>query len=189
MTAAERDPDLPLACQMMVATLAPVSSAANAARHMHMVRCIRLLCDAMDGVRGLDASDERELAEPTDDAVCDAVRRIAGTIVHSLRHRTPLPPLERSFHVLQQASYGVIALLLQGMAQRAATASACSLLTRTEDDILRSLGAGETPQTIASKHCCSQHTVRTHIQHIYRKLEVSTRIDAVNRARSIGLLI
>jgi LuxR family transcriptional regulator, maltose regulon positive regulatory protein len=41
---------------------------------------------------------------------------------------------------------------------------------------------------IAEKLYVSANTVKTHARAIYRKLDVSTRDDAVNRGRDAGIL-
>jgi LuxR family transcriptional regulator, maltose regulon positive regulatory protein len=41
---------------------------------------------------------------------------------------------------------------------------------------------------IAAELCVSANTVRTHIRHIYAKLDTHDRNEAVGRARQLGLL-
>ena len=41
---------------------------------------------------------------------------------------------------------------------------------------------------IAAELCVSTSTVKTHMRHIYAKLDVHTRTEAVERARALGLL-
>jgi ATP/maltotriose-dependent transcriptional regulator MalT len=41
---------------------------------------------------------------------------------------------------------------------------------------------------MAEELIISVHTVRYHIKNIYRKLDVHTRMDALGRAKSLGLL-
>jgi LuxR family maltose regulon positive regulatory protein len=54
--------------------------------------------------------------------------------------------------------------------------------------VLQLLAAGlESPQ-IASELIIGVNTVRTHIKHIYGKLGVHSRLQAVERARNLGLL-
>lgn len=45
-----------------------------------------------------------------------------------------------------------------------------------------------TMDDIAGELSVSLNTVKTHLRSIYRKLSVSTRRDAVHRARAAGLL-
>jgi LuxR family transcriptional regulator, maltose regulon positive regulatory protein len=41
---------------------------------------------------------------------------------------------------------------------------------------------------IASDLCLSVNTIRTHVRHVYEKLAAHSRIEAVERARALGLL-
>jgi len=57
-------------------------------------------------------------------------------------------------------------------------------LSQREDEILRWLNSQLSLREIASELYVSYDTVKTHTRHIYRKLGVSTRQQAVSRARS-----
>ncbi|MEL6131942.1 MAG: response regulator transcription factor [Bacteroidota bacterium] len=57
-----------------------------------------------------------------------------------------------------------------------------SPLTERETEILRRLCEGENYKTIAEALFVSGHTVRTHIKHIYAKLHVHSRAEAVKKA-------
>ncbi|MEZ5608458.1 MAG: response regulator transcription factor [Burkholderiaceae bacterium] len=67
------------------------------------------------------------------------------------------------------------------------TASAEHLSER-EREILRLVASGHTSCEIAQNLAISAQTVNTHIKNIYRKLQVRTRAQAVNRASQHGLL-
>jgi LuxR family transcriptional regulator, maltose regulon positive regulatory protein len=54
--------------------------------------------------------------------------------------------------------------------------------------ILRVLPTMMTNTEIASELYVSVNTVKAHLKHIYRKLGVDTRRQAVHRARELGLL-
>lgn len=56
-------------------------------------------------------------------------------------------------------------------------------LTGREKEILECLSNGETYQQIASKLFISISTVRTHIMHIYEKLQVNSKIEAIRKMR------
>jgi DNA-binding NarL/FixJ family response regulator len=54
-------------------------------------------------------------------------------------------------------------------------------LTKRESEILESLAGGLSDKEIAEQLGVSRHTVNTHLRHIYEKLHVQTRTEAVVR--------
>lgn len=71
--------------------------------------------------------------------------------------------------------------------RRTRNGGALSRLTPREIQVLRELMAGAPSATIAGTLGISPHTVRTHIQNIFAKLAVSTRLEAAALAREAGL--
>jgi len=61
-------------------------------------------------------------------------------------------------------------------------------LTRAERRVLELLPMHMTVAHIADRLFLSKSTVKTHLRAIYRKLEVGSREEAVERARELGLL-
>ena len=61
-------------------------------------------------------------------------------------------------------------------------------LSLKENKIIRCIAEGLTYKTIAERLGISPHTVHNHIKSIYGKLQASNRVDALNRARKIGIL-
>jgi DNA-binding CsgD family transcriptional regulator len=61
-------------------------------------------------------------------------------------------------------------------------------LTAREAQVLTLLSEGSTAWAIARRLQVSPATVRKHLEHLYRKLEVQDRLSAVNRGRELGLL-
>jgi len=61
-------------------------------------------------------------------------------------------------------------------------------LTERERDVLNALARGFTYGEIAGQLALSSHTVGTHIKNIYRKLEVSSRAEAVFEACQMGII-
>ncbi len=52
------------------------------------------------------------------------------------------------------------------------------LLTSREREILHMVSEGDSNDTISDKLCISTHTVKTHLYNIYRKINVSSRLQA-----------
>jgi len=61
-------------------------------------------------------------------------------------------------------------------------------LTGRELEILRLLGKGGTTPSIAGQLHVSRRTVNNHVQHILRKLDSHTRLEAIRRAEHAGLI-
>jgi DNA-binding CsgD family transcriptional regulator len=61
-------------------------------------------------------------------------------------------------------------------------------LSARELEVLRMVDAGLTNQQIASRLMIAPSTVKTHINNLYGKLAVQTRVQAIHRARELGLL-
>ncbi len=67
-------------------------------------------------------------------------------------------------------------------------ASPLTRLTPREVDILRAITAGASNKEIARQFAIAETTVKIHVQHILRKLDVSSRVHAAVMATEIGLL-
>jgi ATP-dependent transcriptional regulator len=61
-------------------------------------------------------------------------------------------------------------------------------LTSAERRVLDLLPTQLSAPQIAARLFVSGNTVKTHMSHLYAKLEVTTRTGAVERARELGLL-
>lgn len=72
------------------------------------------------------------------------------------------------------------------MSSRAAGSE--SDLTERELEILRGLGRGGTTKSIAEQFHISHTTVNNHVQHILRKLDAHSRLEAIHRAEHAGLI-
>ena len=62
------------------------------------------------------------------------------------------------------------------------------ILSPREVDVLRLLAAGRSNEAIADDLVLALSTVKWHVAHIYRKLGVSSRVQAVARARELRLI-
>ena len=61
-------------------------------------------------------------------------------------------------------------------------------LSESEIRVLRYLPTNLSKQEIASALYLSPHTIKTHVNHLFTKLDVHSRAGAVERARALGLL-
>jgi LuxR family maltose regulon positive regulatory protein len=72
--------------------------------------------------------------------------------------------------------------------RRASRTSLTDALNGREQEILAMLPTPLSMREIARRLYLSVNTVRTHNRSLYRKLGVSSRAEAVERARAIGLI-
>jgi LuxR family maltose regulon positive regulatory protein len=72
--------------------------------------------------------------------------------------------------------------------QRSATELLREPLSESETRVLRYLPTNLSMAGIAGELSLSLNTIRTHMRHLYAKLDVHTRAEAVDRARALGLL-
>jgi LuxR family transcriptional regulator, maltose regulon positive regulatory protein len=71
---------------------------------------------------------------------------------------------------------------------RPARSAGSAALTRGETRVLRYLPTNLSAWEIARELYVSANTVKTHQRHLYQKLGVRSRSQAVERARALGLL-
>lgn len=81
----------------------------------------------------------------------------------------------------------VTAPVLRAIARYTADVSA-PLLSDREVEVLKVMVDGLTTQQIAARLFISENTVKTHVRHIFEKLEVSNRAEAVGKALQMGLI-
>jgi DNA-binding NarL/FixJ family response regulator len=63
-----------------------------------------------------------------------------------------------------------------------------ALVGRREYDVLRRVAIGETNQEIAEAMCLSPNTVKAYLRNLMQKLDARNRVEAISRAREVGLL-
>lgn len=73
-------------------------------------------------------------------------------------------------------------ILLDRVRRKTETPAPPAGLSPREISILKSLAKGFTNAMIADTHCLSPHTVKTHIHHIFKKINVSSRLQAARWA-------
>jgi PAS domain S-box-containing protein len=104
------------------------------------------------------------------------------------------PELATTVHLFRDvtASHEIETLVRERLTQtRSASALAVSLpaeLTRREQEVLRLMTGGANTKTIAERLHVSPATVRNHVQNIFGKLGVHSRLEAVAHATHHGLL-
>lgn len=76
----------------------------------------------------------------------------------------------------------------QGLGDAGTDADGAGTLTAKEQEVLALLAQGHSNKQIARALYVSDATVKTHLQHIYGKLEVQNRFGALSRAAELGLL-
>jgi LuxR family maltose regulon positive regulatory protein len=72
--------------------------------------------------------------------------------------------------------------------ERGSSVPRASALTAAEFQLLPLLTTHLSVPEIAAELCLSRHTIKSRMKSIYRKLDASTRTEAITRARDLGLL-
>jgi LuxR family transcriptional regulator, maltose regulon positive regulatory protein len=97
----------------------------------------------------------------------------------------PRDHLARLVDALEQAGLPVRLPVRRG---GAVVAGLVEPLTQRELEVLRRLAAGAPNRTIAEELVVTLDTVKRHVSHLFIKLGVANRTQAVARARELGLL-
>jgi len=114
-----------------------------------------------------------------------ATNPLAVHIVRPIDLRKRLEILVRDFVV---SNTNVPAEAAVALISSTRTPSSEAELTARELEILRLLGKGATTASIAGQLHVSRTTVKNHVQHILRKLDAHTRLEAIRRAEHAGLI-
>ncbi|MFF1633833.1 LuxR C-terminal-related transcriptional regulator [Leifsonia sp. NPDC058248] len=115
-------------------------------------------------------------AEPEE--LIDVFLRAGPTVVSQLQ-RLPSPPSDFQTRILERAGVVLAPAGAQGLPEP---------LTARELEILSYLPSRSTNTELAERFYVSVNTIKTHMVHIYRKLDVPNRSAAIVRARELGLL-
>ena len=113
----------------------------------------------------------------------DCKSLIAPALLDYARSVTPFARSSHLFTVLGACGYSGDLIDKSGKIDF----NSCSALTRRETEILKLIAAGFKTGEIARKVFVSLDTVKTHTKHIFEKLEVRTKAEAVAKARRSGL--
>ena len=100
-------------------------------------------------------------------------------IAQSLMRRQAETELERLVRTLGDVAIGAQPRL--GHAHAAPANSLPSTLTSREREIVEHLCAGQRVGSMAKSLYISEHTVRNHLKHVFRKLGVSSQSELVDR--------
>jgi len=111
--------------------------------------------------------------------------RFAVHIMRPIDLRKRLEMLVRDFVVSRTSVPPEEAIALIASSR---TAARDTQLSNRELEILRLLGKGTSTPKIAGDLHISRATVNNHVQHIMRKLDAHTRLEAIRRAEHAGLI-
>lgn len=171
--------------QAAVDALAPVIDVPVPSHPMLPIEALLLDASAHDllgETQAAEASVERalELAEPEAAIWPFVVTPTRGLLERHPRHRTAHGTLLED----------ILAVLAgtQPAARADKPAPLREELTESELRVLRYLPSNLSAREIGGELYLSVHTVKTHMWHIYAKLDVHRRTEAVDRARELGLL-
>ena len=149
-----------------------------------------------DGINGIEVVRELKISNPEilfmmctiydeDEKIFEALR--AGASGYILKKTQPAKLLEGIAELLQggapmssQIASKVVAAF-QNKTITASTGSSLDVLSKRENEILQMLSTGLLYKEIAEKIFLTTETVRKHVYHIYEKLHVSNRMQAVNK--------
>ncbi len=150
----------------------------------------------MDGIATLRALRERRLPvrvmmltiSQNDSDLMDAIR--AGADGYLLKNTEPEDLRKSILRVAEgqgALSPEVTGPVLRALSRFGAEAPS-PLLSDRELEVLGCMVDGLTTQQMAGRLFISENTVKTHVRHIFEKLEVSNRAEAVGKAMQMGLI-
>lgn len=174
------------------------SNADEAITHIPILKPDVVLMDINlgDGASGIDCVRQIKLEQPSilfmmctvyedDEKIFEALN--AGASGYILKKTQPVKLLESIKELYEggapmssQIARKVVAAFQQKPADTP-DAKAISVLSNREREILEFLAKGLLYKEIAVQLYISQETVRKHVYHIYEKLHVKNRVEAVNR--------
>lgn len=143
---------------------------------MDGIECTRRICGKYPRVQVLICTVHED-----DDLIFEALR--AGAAGYLLKRSSIEDLLEAIRQVLAGGSPMSPAIARRVVSSfRPKKSDGLNALSEREQEVLDLLSTGMTAKEIGDKLFVSANTVRTHIRHIYEKLQVQTRVDAVNKA-------
>jgi len=149
-----------------------------------------------DGINGIEVVRELKASNPEilfmmctiyeeDEKIFEALR--SGASGYILKKTQPAKLLEGITELIQggapmssQIASKVVAAF-QNKSITTAQGSSLDVLSKRENEILEMLSTGLLYKEISDKLTISSETVRKHVYHIYEKLHVTNRVEAVNK--------
>ena len=168
-----------------VEVLAPVIDGSAPALYVRWARVEALLLAAV----ARDRLGDRREAEETLEAALELAEPEGLLLPFMLwpsRELLERHPRHRTSHPTLLAA--IVDTLARGAAQPGPAAPLRDDLSEAELRVLRYLPSNLTASEIASELIVSANTVRTHMRHIYAKLDAHSRSEAVARARELRLV-
>jgi len=120
-----------------------------------------------------------------DDSITEAIE--AGATGYLLKSATP----EELTAAIRATSEGRAILappVAEALVRRVRTGATARVLSNRETEVLRLLGEELSNAEIAERLVLEPSTVKTHIEHIYAKLGISRRTQAIAKAKEMGLV-
>ena len=169
-----------------IGALAPVLDGSAPALYKRWARAEALLLQAIASDRLGDRRAAEEAVEATLE-LAEPDGLILPFMLWPSRELLERHPKHRTAHAT------LISTILDALAgrappQRGSDAPLRDQLSEAELRVVRYLPSNLTASEIASELVVSTNTVRTHMRHIYAKLDAHTRSEAVARARDLGLV-
>jgi DNA-binding NarL/FixJ family response regulator len=121
----------------------------------------------------------------TDEYIVPALA--AGAQGYLLKDAEP-DELSRAIHALMQGGAALEPKVAAQVLGHLSDDEGSEALSEREMDVLRLLPSGSSNKAIAAELGVSENTVKSHISHIFTKLSVQTRTEAVSAAMQRGLL-
>jgi LuxR family maltose regulon positive regulatory protein len=166
-----------------IETLAPVLDGSAPALYERSARVEALLLDAAAHDRLTDERTEQSLEAALELAEPEGL--ILPFMLWPSRELLKRHPRHRTAHA---TLISTILDTLAGRTQAGPVAPLREELSDAELRVVRYLPSNLTASEIASELVVSANTVRTHMRHIYAKLDAHSRSEAVARARELGLV-
>jgi two-component system, NarL family, response regulator DevR len=194
-TILQDDPDFEV-----VAESGSAKGLAQLARRTHPD--IGLLDARMPGVSGADACRQLTAANPDlavlivssysdDQLVEECIRAGArGYVIKDIERLSLKDSIRAVYGGGGAVSPAIAAKVLNRLRTKEELASTepSSPLSHTQLEILRLIAAGFSNREIASRVHLSENTIKSHVQEIFRKLDVGNRVQAALKASEQGLL-